>query len=438
MRISYLLLGDRLWQLRLPTFIASLLLIICVFLLGRSFYGVKVGWVATIIVAFLPTVVLRSVSARGYIIVTLMTLLGFLAADYIIRKRNLFGWLFLTIACAIGFYAIPIMLFPCGLIFVWLLLVGITKETSNEYRRFFDWVIYLVGAGLSIVVLVFIFYSPILLTNNLREIYAYNRVLQPSAFGDFFASFPATIQGILMEWSTGISKPIIYILLAGLCLSILFYKRDSKYRIPIQFIFIIYIVVMILVERPYPITRIWLWVVPLLAIWSGAGIVGGLQWISEIMSIRLIAPVFLILLLLGFMLNGIYQSYLMSELHQSSEDPAAQKVTLFLKPLLTKDSYVAVSGCSDSRYWYYFQFYRIPDFVIRNRNRFFDKVYIIAYTKANPSCGNEEALKVFADDGPDQVFFDLKSMRVIKQIDYATVYEVDPILERVKKAYPNH
>ena len=65
-------------------------------------------------------------------------------------------------------------------------------------------------------------------------------------------------------------------------------------------------------------------------------------------------------------------------------------------------------------------------------------MYIIVYTQANPSCGNEEVSKVFAEDGPDTVFFDMKTMRVVKQIDYATIYELDPILERIEKAYPNH
>ena len=41
----------------------------CTFLLGRSLYNSKVGMAAAVVVAFLPVMVLRSVSARGYIIV---------------------------------------------------------------------------------------------------------------------------------------------------------------------------------------------------------------------------------------------------------------------------------------------------------------------------------------------------------------------------------
>jgi hypothetical protein len=438
MRISYLLFGDQLWQLRMPTFIASLLIIVCVFLLGRSLYNKWVGFTAAGIVAFLPTMILRSVSARGYIIVTLMTLFAFLAADYLICKRNLFVWFFLIITCAIGFYTIPVMVFPCGLILVWLLLMGFIKEISKEYHHFSQWLKYLVIAGFLILVLTIIFYSPILLTNNLRQIYAYNRVLQPATLRNFFNSFPATFHSLLSEWHSGINDLIVYILLAGLVFSFLFHKKESKYRFPMQFVFIIYIIIMLLIERPYPISRIWLWVVPILAIWCAVGIVGGVEWITRRWSSGYIPPLLISVMLLGYAVNGMYQSYNMSVLHPSAEDPAAEKVTLFLKSQLTNDDYVAVSTCSDARYWYYFHYFGIPDNIIRNRNRFFAKVYIIVYTQANPSCGNEDMIKVFSEDGPDAVFFDLNTARIVKQIDYATIYELDPIPERIQKAYPIH
>jgi hypothetical protein len=367
-----------------------------------------------------------------------MTLMGFISADYVIRKRNIFAWLLLIITCVIGFYSIPVMLFPCGLIFAWLLLAGLTKEISKEYLHLLNWIKYLVAAGGAILILTLIFYSPILLTNNLYEIYTNNRVLQPATLANFVASFPATIHGVLLEWRTGLSNPIVYIILAGLCLSFLFHKKESKYLIPMQLTFIVYIVIMVLAERPAPINRIWLWIIPLLALWCAAGIVGGLQWISRKVAIRYLAIVFLAIMLFGFAVNGVYQAYVMSVLQPSSEDPAAEKVTSYLKPLLTNDSYVAVSTCSDARYWYYFDYYGIPDKVIRNRNRFFNKMFIIVYTQVNPSCGNEEMLNVFSKDGPDATFFDSNTVRVVKQIDYATIYELDPILERVQKAYPVH
>jgi hypothetical protein len=106
--------------------------------------------------------------------------------------------------------------------------------------------------------------------------------------------------------------------------------------------------------------------------------------------------------------------------------------------LQKKPCTIVVSGCSNARYWYYFRLYGIPEDVIRKRNRFFNRVYIIAYTQNNPSCGNEEMLDVFRQKGPDEVFFDMDAIQIVNEMDYATIYEIDPVPERIEKAYPNH
>jgi hypothetical protein len=241
-----------------------------------------------------------------------------------------------------------------------------------------------------------------------------------------------------MEWSKLVAGPILYVLFAGLLLSFVFHKKYSKYRIPLQLIFIVYIVIMALIERPYSISRVWLWVIPFLALWCGVGVVGGLEWLTHKLPIRTISSLIFGLMLFGFAVNGMYQSYDMSVLHPVAEDPSAEKVTQYLKPIINNDSLIVVSGCSNARYWYYFQLYGIPERVIRDRNRYFDKVYIIVYTQANPSCGAEEMSNVFSENGPDAVFFDISTARIIKQIDYAAIYELDPIPEKIQKAYPSH
>ncbi len=438
-RMAYLVFGDHLWAIRLPTFLASLLLILSVYYLGSSIYNKKVGWVAAVIVAFLPSMVLHSVSARGYVIVTLASLAGFLSANYAIRKKNVLAWISLIVVCAIGFYTVPIMLFPCGLIFAWLFMAGITKEVDDDYGNFANWLKYLLFAGISIGFVVLVLYSPILLTNNLHQIYVNNRVLQPATLSGFIGIIPTMLQDIARDWKRGIPIPIMVLFLLGLFLSFLFQHKYSRYHVPMQIIFIVYIVIMVFIERPaYPFARIWLWAIPLLALWCAVGIVGGLEWVAQKLTIGSIATPVIAVLLFGFAVNGIYQSYDMSFLHPTAEDPVAEKVTLFLKPLLSEDDVVTVSQCSDARYWYYFQHYEIPEDVIRNRDRYFTKDYVIVYTQANPACGNEEMSRVFSAYGPDAAFFDLSTARSVKQIDYATIYELDPILERIKKAYPGN
>jgi hypothetical protein len=47
-------------------------------------------------------------------------------------------------------------------------------------------------------------------------------------------------------------------------------------------------------------------------------------------------------------------------------------------------------------------------------------------------------LDVFRQKGPDEVFFDMDAIQIVNEMDYATIYEIDPVPERIEKAYPNH
>ena len=83
-RIAYLVLGDQAWQIRIPAFLAGLMIIICTYMLGRMLYNKMVGYLAAGMLASLPDFIIRSVSARGYTIIVLMTLLCFILAGYLI------------------------------------------------------------------------------------------------------------------------------------------------------------------------------------------------------------------------------------------------------------------------------------------------------------------------------------------------------------------
>jgi len=123
-----------------------------------------VGYLAAGILASLPDFILRSVSARGYTIVVLMTLASFIMAGYLIRKKNLFGWCLLSFFGAIGFYSVPIMLYPLGVVYLWLFLSIFVLDPQQYSRR--NWIKYLVVSTMLTAGLTIFFYSPILFSPN--------------------------------------------------------------------------------------------------------------------------------------------------------------------------------------------------------------------------------------------------------------------------------
>ncbi len=424
-RIAYLLLGDQAWQIRMPAFLAGLLVILCAYLLGRLLYSKTVGYLAAGILACLPDFILRSVSARGYTIVVLMTLLSFIVAGYLIRKKNLFGWSLLCLFGAIGFYSVPIMLYPLSVVYLWLLL-SIFVLDPQQYSRG-KWVEYLAVAAVLTAGLTIFLYSPILLSPNAGNIYHQNVTLHPLSLGEFFQIFPSRLQSLLTEWQRYL--PVVWpvVILIGLILSLVWIRKNDKFKIPTQLAFILALAILLLIQRPDSVTRIWLWIVPLLAIWSSAGLVASFQWIRAKSVRNVVNWTIAAVIIIGLSTNAISFAHT-AEINQWGEDPVAEDVTLAILPHLTPDSYVAVDGCFDARYWFYFFNHGVPlsVFYKPDRARPFDRVFAIVYNQPKAGCGTEPVADTLRLYGPDPKLLDMATLKPIESIYYVTVYEVLP------------
>ena len=160
-RLSYLLLGDDPWSIRLPAFLAGLLMIPVVYIFGRRLFNRRVGLISAGFIAFWPEFIQYSINARGYTIVALITLLIFCLAIYLKKHPNLAGWVFLVVLSALGFFTIPVMLYPFGAVYGWLFLSGIFDDIGQSYtlQRFLK---YLFSAGVGTALLSLLLYSSII------------------------------------------------------------------------------------------------------------------------------------------------------------------------------------------------------------------------------------------------------------------------------------
>ncbi len=231
-RLSYLIFGDQAWQVRLPVFIAGILLIPCIWLLGRMLHNKQVGLVAAGVVAFIPVLISRSVSARGYPLITLLTVLAFLAAGYCVRRKNLVGWSLFVIFCALGFYTVPVMLYPVGFLFTWMLFS--IKDARALYTSW-GWIKHLCVAGFLIVALSLLLYSPILLSNDLQTIYHNFNNIHPMSLKGFISSIPFEMNKIFSGWILSLPWLLVGLLAVGLAASVwLQIPGKGKYRASAQ------------------------------------------------------------------------------------------------------------------------------------------------------------------------------------------------------------
>jgi hypothetical protein len=425
MRSAYLLLGAQPWQLRFPNFLIGLIIPLCAYLLGQRLYNKTTGFLAAGMLAALPNFILRSVSARGYTTVNLMFLLMFLLALYLLRYRNLFGWCMLAFFGAIGFYAVPTMLYPFCVVFLWMLL-SIIDTTTDQYT-WGSWLKYLVFAGLLAVGLTLFFYSPILLSPRAAQFFRQNNTLHSLSLQEFFQILPTRFLSLITEWQRFLPPAWSVIILIGLILSLGWIWKKWHDKIPTQLAFTLALGAVILIQRPDSVTRIWSWIVPLLAIWSSAGIVMTLQ-IVPVGKIRTTLMSVVAAGIIGGMgINGLLFSH-SAMVNHMGEDSGAEEVTLAALPYITPETYIAVNQCYDARYWYYFLIHGVPlsAFYKPEEPRPFDRELALVYNAPAAGCGTEPVDDTLAMFGPDMRLLDMSTLRPVANVYSVTIYEVLP------------
>ena len=89
--LSFVIFGEHEWALRLPAFLAGVLLIPAAYITARIHYGRNSGLIAATLVAVSSTLILYSTNARGYTLVCLFFLLLLSAAGFLVKTNTVRG-----------------------------------------------------------------------------------------------------------------------------------------------------------------------------------------------------------------------------------------------------------------------------------------------------------------------------------------------------------
>lgn len=165
-KASILLFGTHLWSLRLPAFIAGVL----VMPVGYAFaHRVFNRHIATIFLCFLAVsgpLVEYSAMARGYSLVWLFTLCALLAARHFVRAENMVSLAAMALTCALGMWATPTMAYPAIMVYIWALGLVLIKYKSTVRRR----VVKLSGSLILAMALVLLFYTPVVSNHGMDQL----------------------------------------------------------------------------------------------------------------------------------------------------------------------------------------------------------------------------------------------------------------------------
>lgn len=427
MHLTYRLFGVHDWSVRLPAFTAGVLAAPLAFALARRWYGQIAGWLAGLSLAVLPILVTYTTTARGYPLIVFFSLLLFFLGSRLIERNNRLEWLAVVLVSALGFYTIPVFLFPFGIWLTWLVAASFWTGPSPAHYPRPQRLLNLLLASAAAAGLTLLLYLPVFRVSGVKAVFA-NQWVTALSRADLLPTLRVRLPEIWAEWNTALPPAAQALLAVGFILSLFARTRQRSLLPQIGLLFIPLILV---VQRPNPWPRTWLFLLPLVVIWACAGWVHLAGRIAQrwpaIARFRLAATT---AVLLGLLVFGATSTLSRNPLQAGRPDAAEQAVQV-IKTQIQPQEIVVATAPGEAPIWYYLAKYDFSDAVLL-RNTPFTRAYVIV----DASLGQTLA-SVIAERGPDAGFFDGDSAETLFEQDTLSLVAVDANLEALQRAYPN-
>jgi hypothetical protein len=286
----------------------------------------------------------------------LIFLLIFSLGTYLKQNINSAAWLLFAVLSALGFYTIPVMLYPFGIVVTWLFL-EIVFENINLSRP--QLLKKLIVSTVIVTLLTFMLYSPVFVVSGLESVVA-NRFVTAQSWPHFCERLPGFVQSLWHGWNDHVPVVMRFLLVLGFLSSLFFHRRLATYRIPIILAVMIWLIVVLAIHPVIRYTRVWLFLLPLYIILASTGISHFFTPIKSKIADHA-SSVFSILavtLSLWLGLNVVATRSVYWNMKWSP--PEAEPITIFLQGYLKPGDAVLCHSHLDVPLAYYFNVYDIP------------------------------------------------------------------------------
>jgi len=373
--LSSRLFGEAPWAIRLPAFLAGIALVPVTYFVARCFYDVPISLVSTSLVASMPVLIDYSTNARGYTLITFFSLSLVIIAVYVKDHKNLVAWTIFVFVASVGFYTLPTMLYPFGMVMTWLFLSALFKNVSLDYgSRIY---LYLIGSGIAVLLLTALFYAPILISSVGNPLIGTN-ALEALSWSELVESIPVRIRNTWGEWIEDLPAFMVYGILAGLIVSFYVPKIPRSRKVPLALAGVLWISSALIVQRVAPWPRIWLFLFPFILIWASAGIIG----LSRIVINRISRGNALgLAILIAFILVSMSASLARSARYYSENKGVlgdVEMVSVFLEENLKTDDVVVVTNPNTITLKYYLRRQGLASEVTElNKSKAFQRAIVV-------------------------------------------------------------
>jgi len=371
MHLCYQLLGNQPWILRLPALVGGTLLVPATYLMTRMLYNKTAGLWSAGLVAASSVLIEYSTNARGYSFVALFFILTVLLAKVVKDSRSLTGWL-LFMACSImGFYSIPIMVYPLGLVIGWLFVSGLFGDVGYARKIFFRDLLYSIGIiGVGTLIL----YVPVILMNGLQSLTG-NPYVDGASWPYFFSTFPKSLVLVWKQWNRDIPSVLSVFLAVCFFVGCFAHRKVSRDRVPIVVIGLIWCLLLTVATRVIPYERVWLFLLPLYFGVASAGIALILKGI-RIRRFSNALPVLCLffsamLAVIPIMTQSVYYSEKTGTLRD------AEEITLYLKQHLSPHDRVLAAVPANVPLAYYFKLHDVPSLHLNRDEQTPERFFVV-------------------------------------------------------------
>jgi hypothetical protein len=438
-RLCYLIFGIQPWSIRLPAFVAGVLVVPLTYFPARQLYGRQAALLAAGMVASAQFLIDYSTLARGYSLVALFTLLIFGLGVYTSRKKNLAAWGLIILFSALGFYTVPVMAIGIGALLTWMGLSWLSGDVDPAYRRW-GMVKYILLSGSLSIGIGLACYSPIFFHQGF-SVFVANAYVAPVSWQELPVAFERQVSETWRDFFSDLPGWVsAAVLILGVLFSLVLHPRISKRKVPVLAATVLFLVVEILVQRPQVASRSWIMLQPVLFIVLAAGLLAPLQWLEKFGSRRLHLVASGLGLLLAAMLVGnvLRSSAIYKDTAGDKGMGEVEKATLYLKGQLKGTDIVVVSAPDDAPFWYYFRLHNIPGYYIYGvKVRSFDRAFVPINHMNDSGHDQMDLEKSIHDRGPDFIFIDMQSDQVVQKIDGIDIHLVYPNKSALIQEYGN-
>jgi hypothetical protein len=372
--VSTALLGNSHWTVRLPAFVAGVMLIPATYWMTAVLVGRLPALMAAALVASSEPLVNYSTNARGYTLVALFSvLLVILAKRIMTNGGRLWDWVGFTVLPTLGLFAIPTMLYPYGGIVFWLLLASRWPASARNHPVRLDRLFF---SGVASVGLATLLYLPAILRVGLNRVIE-NPYVAPRPIGEVFRDLPASLVATWDQWNNDVPRVVsaLFVLVWVWSVARNVLSRRGPGTATSLFVTVLAgSLALALAQRVVPYDRVWTFAIPLYAACIGEALTRLIERISIERSGRL-GPAMAVILALGLSLLVARGRTLYRESSYLTLNHA-EEIARFLKPTLRPSDGILVLSPCDAPLKYEFLSHAMPvehfyDYTISRANRLF-------------------------------------------------------------------